>query len=115
MLRLAAEAGLSDEGCRRLRTGREGEVDAWEMPLHGLINGRAYLIDNASRNRFVPHLIENASEMSAVVCLPLSNREIPLASLILIARAPHSFDERRIHAVEGPLQEMARVIEAIRR
>lgn len=115
MLRLAAEAGLSDEGCRRLRSVREGEVDSWEMPLHGLINGRAYLIDNASRNRFVPHLIENASEMSAVVCLPLSNREIPLASLILIARAPHSFDERRIHAVEGPLQEMARVIEAIRR
>jgi chromosome segregation ATPase len=115
MLRLAAESGLSDQGCRRLRSVREGDVDAWEMPLHGLVNGRAYLIENAYRNRFVPHLIDDPNEMSAVVCLPLSTREVPLASLILVARMPHTFDERRIHAVEGPLQEMARVIEAIRR
>ncbi|HEY2385503.1 MAG TPA: hypothetical protein VGK30_00960 [Candidatus Binatia bacterium] len=114
-LRLAAESGLSDQGCRRLRSVKEGEADAWEMPLHGLINGRAYLIENAYRNRFVPHLIDDPNEMSAVVCLPLSTRELPLASLILVARMPHTFDERRIHAVEGPLQEMARVIEAIRR
>ena len=115
MLRLAAESGLSDEGCRRLRRVREGEVDAWEMPLHGLVNGRAYLIENASRNRFVPPLIEDASEMSAVVCLPLSGSETPLASLILVALKPHTFDERQIHAVEAPLQEMAQVIEATRR
>jgi chromosome segregation ATPase len=114
-LRLAAEAGLSDEGCRRLRSVRKGEADAWEMPLHGLVNGRAYLIENASRNRFVPPLIDDAGEMSAVVCLPLSDGETPLASLILVALKPRTFDERQLHAVEGPLQEMARVIEATRR
>jgi chromosome segregation ATPase len=115
MLRLAAEAGLSDEGCRRLRNVREGEVDAWEMPLHGLVNGRAYLIENASRNRFVPPLIEDASAMNAVVCLPLCSSATPLASLILVALKPRTFYERRLHSVEGPLQEMARVIEATRR
>ena len=115
MLRLAAESGLSDEGCRRLRRIRAGEVDGWEMPLHGLVNGRAYLIENASRNRFVPPLIEDASEMNAVVCLPLGSSATPLASLILVALKPRTFYERRLHAVEGPLQEMARVIEATRR
>ena len=115
MLRLAAEVGLSDEGCRRLRSVRKGEADAWEMPLHGLVNGRAYLIENASHNRFVPQLIQEASEMSAVVCLPLSSGDTPLASLILVALKPRTFDERRLHAIEGPLQEMVRVIEATRR
>ena len=114
-LRLAAEVGLSDEGCRRLRSVRKGEADAWEMPLHGLVNGRAYLIENASHNRFVPPLIQDASEMSAVVCLPLSSGETPLASLILVALKPRTFDERQLHAIEGPLQEMAQVIEATRR
>ncbi len=115
LLRLAAEAGLSDEGCRRLRIVRKGEVDAWEMPMHGLVNGRAYLIENAAQNRFVPPLVEAAAEMSSVVCLPLYGDQKPLASIVLIALRPRTFAERQLHAVEGPLQEVARVIEAVRR
>ena len=115
LLRLAVEAGLSDEGCKKLRIIRKGEADAWEMPLHGLINGRAYLIDNASQNRFVPRLVDEASEMTTVVCLPLYSGQTPLASVILVAQKPRRFEERQLHAVEAPLQEMARIIEATRR
>lgn len=115
LLRLAVEAGLSDEGCKKLRIIRKGEADAWEMPLHGLMNGRAYLIDNASQNRFVPRLVDEAGEMTTVVCLPLYSGQTPLASVILVAQKPRRFEERQLHAVEAPLQEMAHVIEATRR
>ena len=54
LLRLAAEVGLSDEGCRRLRTIRKGDVTTWDMPLHGMRNRRAYLIESAARNRGPP-------------------------------------------------------------
>src|SRR5689334_18179199 len=33
ILRLVAETGLSDEGCRRLRSVRRGDPTAWDMPL----------------------------------------------------------------------------------
>jgi hypothetical protein len=41
LLRLAVEIGLSDEGCRRLRTVRRGAATSWDMPLHSLLNRRA--------------------------------------------------------------------------
>src|SRR5262245_12024847 len=50
LLWLAAEVGLSDEGCRQLRNVRRGTGLTWDMPLHGLLNRRAYLIDSASKN-----------------------------------------------------------------
>ncbi len=114
MLRLAAERGLSDEGCRRLRTVHRDDPAAWDMPLHGLLAGRAYLIENAARNRFVPPLVEDAANMQAVVCLPLYVNDKPLASIILITVGVRTFDERQLHAVSGPLAEMGKVIEATR-
>jgi len=45
VLRLAAESGLSDEGCKRLRNVRRGDPTSWDMPLHGVLNKRAYLIE----------------------------------------------------------------------
>src|SRR5262249_44822871 len=35
VLRLTAESGLSDEGCRRLRNVRRSDPTAWDMPLQG--------------------------------------------------------------------------------
>src|SRR5207249_8138344 len=61
ILRLVSEVGLSDEGCRRLRSVRRADPAAWDMPLQGLLNRRAYLIENASRNRYVPRLVEHAA------------------------------------------------------
>ena len=67
LLRLAAEVGLSDEGCRQLRAVRRGAATGWDIPLHGLVNRRAYLIDSAAQNRYVPPLVEPPGSMRAIV------------------------------------------------
>src|SRR5687767_4051182 len=85
LLRLAAECNLSDEGCRRLRSVRRGDVAGWDMPLHGLLNRRAYLIDSASKNRYVPPLVEGPVTVRSVVCLPLYQGNNPLGSLLIVA------------------------------
>src|SRR5262245_61092131 len=80
LLRLAAECNLSDEGCRRLRSVRRGDVTGWDMPLHGLLNRRAYLIDSAAKNRYVPPLIEPPSLVRSIVCLPIYQGNTALGS-----------------------------------
>ncbi len=115
LMRLAAEVGLSEEGCARLRSVRRGDPTAWDMPLHGLLNRRAYLIESAPRNRYVPRLIDPSTSVRSVACVPLYGAATPLGSVILITLAPRSLAERDIHALERPLRELARMIEAARR
>ncbi|TMA37190.1 MAG: GAF domain-containing protein [Deltaproteobacteria bacterium] len=115
LLRLAAEVGLSDEGCRQLRAVRRGAATGWDIPLHGLLNRRAYLIDSAAQNRYVPPLVEPPGSMRAVVCIPLHAGPSPLGSLILVAVAPRTFVERDIHALEAPLGVLIKMIQATRR
>ena len=115
LLRLAAEVGLSDEGCRQLRAVRRGAATGWDIPLHGLVNRRAYLIDSAAQNRYVPPLVEPPGSMRAIVCIPLHSGPSPVGSLILVAVAPRSFGERDIHALEAPLGVLVKMIQATRR
>ncbi len=115
ILRLATEVGLSDEGCRRLRSVRRGDPACWDMPLHGLLNRRAYLIENASRNRYVPELLPTRAEIRTVVCVPLYADFVPLGSLVLLTIAPRAFAERDVQTLWKPLQELVRMIEAVRR
>ena len=115
LLRLAAEVGLSDEGCRQLRAVRRGAATGWDIPLHGLLNRRAYLIDSAAQNRYVPPLVEPPGSMRAVLCVPLHAGPSPLGSLILVAVAPRCFSERDVHALEGPLGVLVKMIQATRR
>ena len=115
LLRLAAEVGLSDEGCRQLRAVRRGAATGWDIPLHGLVNRRAYLIDSAAKNRYVPPLVEPPGSMRAIVCIPLHSGPSPVGSLILVAVAPRSFGERDIHALEAPLGVLVKMIQATRR
>jgi CheY-like chemotaxis protein len=115
ILRLATEVGLSDDGCRRLRNVRRADPTTWDMPLHGLLNRRAYLIESASRNRYVPRLVENFSSVRTVACIPIYGGPSPLGSLVLIALAPRSFVERDIRNIERPLREVAKMIESVRR
>src|SRR5262245_58703245 len=69
--RLAADIGLSDEGCRRLRSVRRGGATTWDMPLHSLLNRRVYLIESAAKNRYVPPLVDDVAMVRAVACVPL--------------------------------------------
>jgi len=115
LLRLAAEVGLSDEGCQRLRTVRRGGVAGWDMPLHSLLNRRAYLIGNAAQNRYVPALVDSAKPVRAVACLPLYSGSVPAGSLVLVTVAVRPFGEGEIRALEQPLRELGKLIEAVRR
>src|SRR5438093_6843536 len=115
VLRLVAEIGFSEEGCRRLRNVRRTDPTAWDMPLNGLMNRRAYLIESASRNRYVPRLVEHAAAVRTIACLPLHAGPTPVGSLVLVALAPRSFGERDVRTLERPLGELATMIEAVRR
>src|SRR5438094_405205 len=115
ILRLVAEVGFSEEGCRRLRNVRRTDPTAWDMPLNGLMNRRAYLIESAARNRYVPQLVENAAAVRTIACLPLHAGPTPVGSLVLVALAPRSFTERDVRTLERPLGDLAVMIEAVRR
>src|SRR5206468_3047461 len=115
LLRLVAEIGLSEEGCRRLRNARRTDPTAWDMPLNGLLNRRAYLIESVARNRYVPRLVEHAAAVRTIACIPLHAGPTPVGSLVLIALAPRSFAERDVRTLERPLGELAAMIEAVRR
>ncbi len=115
LLRLASEVGFSDEGCRALRSVRRGDPSSWDMPLHGLLNRRAYLIESANRNRYVPRLVERIAAVRTVACIPVYAGVNPVGSLILIAMLPRSFGERDVRALQRPLRELARMIDATRR
>ncbi len=114
VLRLAAECNLSDEGCRRLRNVRRGDVAGWDMPLHGLLNRRAYLIDSAAKNRYVPPLIQGPSPVRSVVCLPLYHGATALGSLLIVATGARVLTERDIRSLDPSLRELSALIEAIR-
>ncbi len=114
LLRLAAEHGLSDEGCRRLRTVRRGDVASWDMPLHGLLNRRAYLIDSAARNRYVPPLVESAT-VRTIACLPMYVGNTAQGSLVLVMVAPGALREDDIRALDPPTRELARIVAVVRR
>ncbi|HEV7735728.1 MAG TPA: GAF domain-containing protein [Candidatus Binatia bacterium] len=115
ILRLSTEVGLSDEGCRRLRSVRRGDPACWDMPLHGLLNRRAYLIESAARNRYVPRLLAPGAPVRTVACVPLYSEGAALGSIVLVTVAPRSFAERDIQALWRPLQEVTRMIDAVRR
>ena len=115
LLRLTAEVGLSDEGCQRLRTVRRADPACWDMPLHGLLNRRAYLIESAAKNRYVPKLVEKKTIASTIVCLPLYAHATPLGSIILVAASPRTFDQRDIKRLWGAVKALSRMIEEVRR
>src|SRR5438477_1558733 len=115
LLRLAAEVGLSDEGCKRLRQIRRGGMAGWDMPLHSLLNRRVYLIETAAKNRYVPPLVEAAASVTTIACVPLYAGTTPVASIVLVAVAPERITEQQIGPLSEPLRELARMIEAARR
>ncbi len=115
VLRLTADVGLSDEGCRRLRNIHRGDPSSWDMPLHGVLNKRAYLIESASKNRYVPHLVEHPGSVRTVICVPVYAGPLPLGTVVLLAMGSRVFTEGDIRGLERPLREFGKLIEAVRR
>ena len=115
VLRLAVDVGLSDEGCSQLQTVRRADPACWDMPLHGVLNRRAYLIESAARNRYVPPLLPKGRAATTVVCIPLYEGITPLASLVLVSSAPRVFGQHDITTLWKPLRELGRMIDRIRR
>src|SRR5215470_13999761 len=114
LLRLAAEVGLSDDGCRWVRTIRRGDPASWEMPLHGLLNRRAYLIESADHNRYVPKLIEETTPMRTVACVPFYGSWDGLGAVVLISTGARALAERDVVALVRPLETLAKMVEAVR-
>ncbi len=77
-LGLAAEVGLSDEGCRLLRWLRPD--GAWEAPLRCLGEGRAELSEPGA----LPPLVEADGDHVAA-CIPLIAGGMPRGTLVLVA------------------------------
>src|SRR6266852_1089989 len=115
LLRLAAEVGISDEGCRALRSIRQDDARGWALPLQCLRDHRPYLIDAASGAGDVPPLVEAGAALCSVACVPLYAGETPLGSLVLVARAPRALSEHDVEQLAGPLDEVVRMIETARR
>ena len=115
LLRLAAEVGISDEGCRALRSIRQDDARGWALPLQCLRDHRPYLIDAASGAHDVPPLVEAGAALCSVACVPLCAGETPLGSLVLVARAPRALSEHDVEQLAGPLDEVVRMIETARR
>src|SRR6185503_14385205 len=115
LLRLAVEIGLSDEGCRRLRSVRRGAATTWDMPLHSLLNRRVYLIESAAKNRYVPPLVDDVAKVRSVACVPLYDGSTPVGSLIVVAMAPRTFGERQIRLLEQPVRELVTHIGSMRK
>jgi len=115
LLRLAAEVGISDEGCRALRSIRQDDARAWALPLQCLRDHRPYLIDAASGAHDVPPLVEAGAAVCSVACVPLCAGETPLGSLVLVARAPRALSEHDLEQLAGALDEVVRMIETARR
>src|SRR6266446_2768463 len=115
LLRLAAEVGISDEGCRALRSIRQDDARGWALPLQCLRDHRPYLIDAASGAHDVPPLVEAGAAVCSVACVPLCAGETPLGSLVLVARAPRPLSEHDVEQLARPLDEVVRMIETARR
>jgi hypothetical protein len=113
-LRLAAEVGLSDEGCRRLRTlGRPGG-EGWPAPLESL-RARLPRVIASSAASPVPSLIDPSGVATTVACLPLLGDELPLGTVILVARVPATFPSERLEALRPALGVLARTADDVLR
>jgi hypothetical protein len=96
VLALVAARGLSADGHKRLEKLHPGAADAWEIPLHGLLNHKAYIIERADANPFVPDLVErkNIPRVATIASIPLYRGPLPVGVLLVVS------DRRPINEVE---------------
>jgi chromosome segregation ATPase len=101
-LRLIASRGLSTAGREHLASLRAGAAGGWEIPLHGLLNRKAYIIERPHEHPFVPELVERDETKSPVnlACIPLYRGQLPVGVLLVIAdRRPVTNTEVMTHVL----------------
>jgi len=101
-LRLTASRGLSTVGREHLALLRGGAAGGWEIPLHGLLNRKAYIIERPHEHPFVPELVERDEAKSPVnlACIPLYRGQLPVGVLLIIAdRRPVTNTEVMTHVL----------------
>ncbi len=111
-LRLAAEVGLSDEGCRRLRSLGRASGEHWSAPLESL-RARLPRVITSSTSSPIPPLIDPSGVATTVACLPLLGDELPLGTVILIARVPASFSAERLEGLRPALTALTRIADEV--
>ncbi len=86
-LRLTASVGLSAGGRQYLQCLRVGAVAGWEIPLHGLLNRKAYIIERPHQHPFVPELLEGDAMRTApnLASIPLYRGQLPVGILLVVA------------------------------
>ncbi len=101
-LRLVASRGLSVQGREHLAMLRAGSAGGWEIPLHGLLNRKAYIIERPHEHPFVPELVERDETRSPLnlACIPLYRGQLPVGSILVIAdRRPVTNAEVMTHVL----------------
>lgn len=111
VLRLAAEVGLSPEGCRNLR--KIGLTSGgWAVPLQAVLTRRRSTFVG-SECAEVPPLLADAAQVRAVACIPVHVQGKPRASIVLVADAPRALSDDELDANEAAIAQLGQVVEAI--
>jgi DNA-binding response OmpR family regulator len=112
---LAASRGIGEEGRQRLRRVRRNDPESWDIPLHGLLAERAYLIDNPADNRFVPELVENGNRtLARIACIPMFRHRTPIGTFVLLAGHSERLAESEIRLSQVWLKYLAAIIDELR-
>ena len=86
-LAMVASRGLSPAGHQHLESLRRGAADSWEIPLHGLLNRKAYIIERPDEHPFVPELVARdlMPRTANLASIPLYRGQLPVGVLLAIA------------------------------
>jgi chromosome segregation ATPase len=86
-LAMIGSRALSAMGQRHLESLRRGAADSWEIPLHGLLNRKAYIIERPDEHPFVPELVSRdvVPRAANLASIPLYRGQLPVGVLLAIA------------------------------
>jgi CheY-like chemotaxis protein len=111
ILRLAAEVGLSDEGCRTLRAIR-AETDTWAPPLQCVLTRRTYLLEDTAVDP-APPLVESAGPVACVACIPLITERHVWGSVVLVSTPPFTLTREQLRQLQPHVDDIAAAVAAL--
>ena len=114
VLRLAVEIGLSDQGCRLLRTIR-ADAESWGAPLRSLTDRRVRVIDVVTAPTRIPALLPDDRPFATVACVPLCVDGRPVGCVVLAASVPGALTEESVDALTPRVSAIADIVDTIYR